>query len=209
MSQNKSLETTLQPLSGLRQKSESDNAVVACNDWLRMGTGRTLPLLLEKYTDLYQNEPPTTALATLKAWSSKFGWADRAVEYDANYEQLKNEQRQAVMDYGVALDFERVAKLKRLATFLEAQIYEQGENEDGKMVYHNVWVADVKQIGGGEYAERVDIERFNSALISEYRSTLDDIAKEVGGRRQRHDIGNADGAAFEFIIKTGMDLDDL
>jgi hypothetical protein len=58
---------------------------------------------------------------------------------------------------------------------------EQGE--DG--VYHNVWVPDVKQIGSGADAERVDIEHFNSAIISEYRATLDDIAKETGGRVQK------------------------
>jgi hypothetical protein len=43
----------------------------------------------------------------------------------------------------------------------------------------------VKQIGGGQYAERVDIERFNAPLISEYRGILDDIARETGGRRSQ------------------------
>ena len=37
----------------------------------------------------------------------------------------------------------------------------------------------------GEFAERVDIERFNAAIISEVRGVLDDIAKETGGRAQK------------------------
>lgn len=88
------------------------------------------------------------------------------------------------MQSGLALAHERVQKLKELGAFLEAQMYERGE--DG--VYYNVWLPDVKQIGSGENAERVDIERFNSAIIEQYRDTLDDLAKETGGRRQQHDI---------------------
>lgn len=195
---NKQLTTELQPLKGQRQKGESDSAVIACCDWLRLGTGRTLPELLRKYSESYQDLPPTQSLATLKDWSSKFAWAERAIEFDTDYEAIKNAERQAVMDYGTALDYERVRKLKRLAAFLEKQIYEMSEPDDnGISTYLNVWARDVKQIGAGEYAERVDIERFNGALISEYRATLDDLAKEVGGRKQRTELANADGKPFQ------------
>lgn len=196
---NKQLATEHQPLKGQRQKGESDSAVIACNDWLRLGTGRTLPELLHKYSETYQDLPPTQSLATLKDWSSKFNWMERAIEFDADYEAIKNAERQAVMDYGTALDYERVRKLKRLADFLERQIYELSKpDEDGISTYLNVWARDVKQIGSGDYAERVDIERFNSALISEYRATLDDLAKEVGGRKQRTEVTGADGGAIKF-----------
>lgn len=205
---NKQLTTELQLLKGQRQKGESDSAVIACNDWLRLGTGRTLPELIEKYNEIQRESAPTTSINTLQQWSSKFQWAERATDFDADYEAIKNAERQAVMNYGLALDYERVRKLKRLVDFLERQIYEKGLGDD----YHNVWLPDVKQIGAGEFAERVDIERFNSALISEYRAALDDLAKEVGGRKQRTEIANAtdaDGKALPFIIKTGMDLNDL
>lgn len=172
------LSDKIQPITGERQRGETDNAVIACNDWLRMGVGRSLTGLLEKYTETIADNPPTASMATLKSWSRKFTWAERATRYDAEYEQIKQQQRAAVMHHGAALDFERVAKLKRLAAFLESQIFDPGE--DGS--YPNVWLADVKQIGGGEFAERVDLEKFNGALISEYRGVLDDIAKEVGGR---------------------------
>lgn len=181
-------------LVGQRQSGESDNAVIACNDWLRLGPGRSLPILAEKYADFYQGSPPTQSYGTLKVWSSKFNWEERADDFDASWEERKTEEHNAEFNHGLALDYERVRKLKRLAAFLESQIYEQGV--DG--VYHNVWLPDVKQIGGGEYAERVDIERFNGSLIQQYRDVLDDIAEEVGGRVKKQEVTGADGGAIQF-----------
>jgi len=183
----------IEPLNGQRQKSETDKAVQACNDWLRLGSGRSLPKLYGKYTNSNQNQPPTSSFATLKDWSSRFKWAERASEFDLEWEQRKTEERQAVLDYGLALDYERVNKLKRLSEFLEGQLFERGE--DGE--YHNVWLPDVKQIGSGAYAERVDIERFNSSLVSEYRNVLDDIAKEVGGRVKKQELTGKGGGPIK------------
>lgn len=195
-------ETRLQPLTGERQKGESDNAVAACNDWLRMGTGRTLVDLHEKYTNNHQDSPPTGSIGTLKRWSSSYKWADRAVDYDANYEDLKNKQRAAVMNYGAALDFDRVARLKRLADFLEAQIFAQDENQR----FENVWLKDEKSIGPAGSSKFVDIERFNAPLISEYRATLDDIAKEVGDRIKKSDL-TSNGETITFQITYDDDTD--
>jgi hypothetical protein len=208
MSQKKTA-AELELLSGHRQSGESDNAVVACNDWLRLGTGRTLSRLLSKYNDIQQKSAPTQSLNTLQQWSAKFDWQARATEFDAGWEARKNAEREAVMGYGLALDYERVNKLFRLADFLEGQIYEKGAPDPvtGYEPYHNVWVPDVKSIGGGEFAERVDIERFNSALLAEYRATLDDIAKEVGGRVKKADVTSG-GKAIPIIV-TKMDIDEL
>lgn len=175
-------------LAGSRQKRETTKAVQACNDWIRLGPGRSLPDLLEKYTALNQDEPPTLSLATLKHWSSVYDWQKRAEAYDAEIERQKNEYRQQVLQTGLALDYERVIKLKRLADFLISQIYERDENG----AYHNVWLPDVKQIGSGDQAERVDIERFNAPIIDQFRGVLDDLAKETGGRRKRNDNLNID-----------------
>lgn len=171
-------------LAGQRQKGERLAAIQACNDWLRLGPGRSLPKLLERYTEVDQVIPPTRSIATLKSWSSRYEWQERADVYDAESERRKNERRQEIMESGLALDFERTNELKRLAHFLLDQIYERGEDGD----YHNVWLPDVKQIGSGKDAERVDIERFNAAIISELRGALDDLAKETGGRRHRHEL---------------------
>jgi len=149
-----------------------------------MGPGRSLRSLVSHYVNESERiRTPTTNFATLGAWSSRYEWQARAESYDAQLEQQKTARANEIMHSGLALEHERVEKLEHLAAFLEEQIYEQGE--DG--VFHNVWLPDVKQIGAGEFAERVDIERFNSALIDQYRGTLDDLAKETGGRRIKAD----------------------
>ncbi len=170
-------------LSGQRQNSESDAAVIACNDWLRMGAGRSLPDLRERYVDTSQNHLITGSLATLRDWSKKYEWAERAKEYDAGWEARKQAEHEAALNYGLALPYQRLRRLYRLAEMLEAQIYERGLDD----VMHNLWVPDVKAIGSGENAERVDIERFNSPLLEQYRKVLDDIARETGGRVQKQE----------------------
>jgi hypothetical protein len=140
--------------------------------------------LLEKYRETPQETAPTQSINTLQGWSKRFDWQARAVEFEGKWESIRTAEHNAEFNYGLALDHERVRKLKRLADFLEAQLYEQGE--DG--TYHNIWLPDVKQIGSGEYAERVDIERFNGGLLSEYRAVLDDLAAEVGGRVKKQDL---------------------
>jgi hypothetical protein len=192
-------------LAGQRQKGERLTAVQACNDWLRLGRGRSLSKLLETYTENDQELPPTRSMGTLKGWSSRYHWQDRSEEYDAELERQKNERRQEVMDSGLALDFERTDELKRLAHFLISQIYEQGENGD----YHNIWLPDVKQVGAGKDAERIDIERFNAAIISELRGVLDDLAKETGGRKLRQEITGAEGGAVIVQYTGNVDPGDV
>ena len=192
----------LEPLAGQRQKNETAKAVQACNDYLRMGPGRVIADLWRRYAKSDQESPPTVYLGTLKKWSSYYDWVERAEQYDLQLEEQKNQRRDDIMASGLALTHERVEKLKWLARFLEVQILEQGE--DG--VYHNVWIPDVKQIGSGDTAERVDIERFNSALISEYRATLDDLAKETGGRKTRVEHGGDEIGLPIRITVGGIDL---
>lgn len=186
-------------LSGQRQKGESNNAVICCNDWLRLGIARSVPRLLAQYqkqTETIKNYvSPTDSAKTLGTWSSRYDWPSRASAYDVAIEGEKETERRAVFAEGLALDYERTRKLLRLADFLEDQIYERGVllDKDGKPTdkpgpYHNVWVPDVKSIGGGEFAERVDIERFNGDILTQYRGVLDDIAKEVGGRVKKQQI---------------------
>jgi hypothetical protein len=191
----------IEPLSGQRQNGESDAAAIACNDWLRMGSGRSIPQLIEQYqekSNLIQDfEPPSVSYSTLASWSSRYGWPERARAYDANWEARKNAERDAVLNYGLSLDYERVRKLYRLAAMLEAQIYERGA--DG--VLHNIWLPDVKSIGSGEFAERVDIERFNGALIEQYRKVMEDIAKETGGRVDKRELSGGLSLSWADVVR--------
>lgn len=149
-----------------------------------MGPARSVRGLHRSYVNGDQKLAPSRSLGTILNWSARYGWLARGVEYDAAVERFKDERRREELESGLALDFERVHHLKELANFLLGQVYEQGAGGN----YHNVWLPDVKQIGSGKYAERVDIERFNAAIISELRSTLDDLAKETGGRIRRQEI---------------------
>jgi hypothetical protein len=178
-------------LAGNLQSGESRKAVLACNDYLRLGPGRSLAKLLHRY-QTGPEAPPTKRLKTLKDWSAAYGWQARAAAYDAEIEREKNEaleaRRREAMQTGLALDFERVLELKKLAGFLIGQAYEQGTDER----YHNIWLPDVKQVGSGEDAQRVDIERFNGAMLEQLRGTLDDLAKETGGRKQKTSVETPD-----------------
>jgi len=123
-------------------------------------------------------------LNTLKGWCARYAWQARADLYDAQIERRKTERAERIMQSGLALDHERVQKLKRLARVVEGQLYEQAE--DGR--YRSIWLPDVKQIGSGDNAERVDLEKFNAAIIEEFRGVLDDLAKETGGRKVKQEI---------------------
>jgi hypothetical protein len=183
-------------LTGERQKKESDKACVACNDYLRMGPGRSLAKLHRRYTETTPTEPPTKTLRTLKTWSTKYGWQDRATTFDARWEEFKTEERRRIFESELALDYERVKKLNHLGQFLEMQMYEQGA--DGQ--YHNIWLPDVKIIGSGEFATTVDIERFNQGIIKEFRETLNDLAAETGGRVKRSELSGPDGGDIPLSV---------
>jgi hypothetical protein len=183
----------IQPLSGFRQKKETDNAVIACNDYLRMGGKRSLAVLADEYN---KNQPdsgilsPTLSLNTLQQWSYKFDWQQRAAVYDTEIERLKDQAAREAMNKYLALEHHRVMQLVELADFLREQLYEQSPSGD----YHNIWNPDVKQVGSGENTTIVDIVRFNAPIIDQFRGVLDDIAKETGGRIKKSEFTGANGS---------------
>ena len=201
----------LAPLCGSRQSGETEEAIQACNDWLRLGVGRSLPGLLAEYNQMPPNTAPTLSLHTLERWSARFGWKARKAEYDAQVterekqalEEAKQARRRQIMAEGLAAAHERVIRLARLADFLEGQIFTEGQDDDGNTIYPNVWVPDVKSFGGGPFAERVDIQRFNGSLIGQYRATLADLAAEVGGRSRQPEAD----ASEELPVKVYQNVD--
>jgi hypothetical protein len=113
----------------------------------------------------------------MEHWCADYGWVERAAQYDAQVEEEKESRRREIMETGLALDYERVYKLKIFYDLLEKELSEGA-----------LWLEDVKQIGGGKFAERVDILRYNSAIVSDIRGILDDIARETGGRVNKHNM---------------------
>jgi len=177
-------------LAGKQNTGESRKAIIACNDYLRLGPGRSLARLLEIYRQRGQvgaETCPTKRLNSLKEWSASFGWQERAARYDAETERQKTEYARQVMTTGLAQAHERAERLKAMADLLEAEILTRKAG-----LLANIWLADVKTVGSGETAERVDLVRFNHQLIEQWRGLLDDLAKETGGRRLKTENLNID-----------------
>lgn len=93
-------------------------------------------------------------------------------------DRILAESEQDALTTGLALRSERVRKLKALATRLERDLF-----GDEKQDY--IWTDQVKGVGSGEIAEIVEYEEFNRAEIEAYRGLLDDIAKEMGDRKEK------------------------
>lgn len=180
-----------------RCTGERRDANDALRDYWLMGPGRSVRGLLEQYRqqsaiDPPAEIPPTVRLRTLFAWSSRYRWqarVDRAKEIaDDEIAELEREARkQAILNSGFALRYERLASLQRLAELLGGEIYKEDKR----------WLPDVKQIGAGDTAERVDIVRFNSALIEQFRRTIADIASEMGERVKGVELRGPNGGPVQ------------
>ena len=77
-----------------------------------------------------------------------------------------------------ALAHKRIEELDRLAQKLIDYAKEE----------KNIWLLDVKAIGTGPDAERVDLVQFNDALFREIRAHFADIAAELGERVKKKDV---------------------
>lgn len=165
-------------LAGEKYNGESKRAILACNDYLRMGPIRSLAELIRRYkSDREQdrgNAVATASIHTIYGWAGRFNWEGRAEMYDARTDSEKTAVAAQVLETGLALSYNRVIKLKLLADRLEGDIFKG-----------RIWLDDVKQIGNGKYAQRVDLIVFNRGLVEQYRGILDDLAKETGGRVQK------------------------
>jgi hypothetical protein len=181
---------TIELLAGQRQDRESDAAVVACNDYLHQGPGRSLAKLIQKYTESDQESPPTTNLGVIKRWSAAYDWQGRASTYDAEVEQQKAAEIRRLRTEGLAADHNRIAELAEIFDALKQDFLSSG-----------LYRTDIKLSATGK---EVEVEVFNKPLIDSMRGILDDIAKEVGGRKQQInqtilDLSNATDEQLERI----------
>lgn len=152
---------------------ESNKARQAFEDYYALGPGRSLTVLVARYQKRTKPIPPTKHLGQLKKWSTAFKWQARVAERDAEIAQAALAgMKRAATETGFAIYQNRIEALNSLAEMLLGEL-----NENDKR-----WLPDVKQIGQGEFAERVDIVRFNASLIEQFRKTLEDIAAEMGER---------------------------
>lgn len=111
--------------------------------------------------------------------AKKYRWSERASAWDAHQVALIEEnttaERTLVLATNYAQMHRRIATLNTIAEQLFAMTKDPAK----------VWMPDVKAIGSGPEAERVDLVQFNAALYHEIRACLDDIASELGERVKR------------------------
>lgn len=177
---------------------ETNKAKQAFEDYFNLGPGRSLRILHDQYRSNTEHRPPTIQLATIKKWSSEHGWQERIRERETEiaYTQFEAIKLKAI-EAGYAYWPRRVKDLIKLAELL----YDELNTEDKR------WLPDVKQIGGGKYAEKIDIVRFNSPLIEQFRKTLDDISAEMGERVKKVTFGDQEGGSLiiQVVYDDGTD----
>lgn len=180
-----------------RCEGERSRPWLVLQEYASMGAARSMRVLAREYERRKNSGSvvPTTNFKRLSAWSSQYAWQVRVQRWDdINREKAQEEyeaRRRELMEKGLSQTHERLARLNEIFD----RLYEDFQNDD------NVWLPDVKGIGKGDNFERIDLVRFNAGLISELRSTLDDIAAEVGGRVKRTELTGANGGP----IKTQTD----
>jgi hypothetical protein len=172
---------------------ETPRAAQAWADYLALGPDRSLAKLHAQYAARQkrgESTAPTTTLRQLEKWSAAFDWqgrlralADQAAAAAADRQRA---YIASIMESGFGLPHERVVALKTLASALLDEL--TGDE-------HRRWVSEPKQLGHGEDATIIRVERFNRAEVESLRGLLDDIAKETGGRiaKQQTEITGAGG----------------
>lgn len=156
---------------------ETSRAKQAYADYVRLGPDRSLEKLLAHYRELAK--APTKQLSALKAWSSAHGWQGR----------LKAD---AEADIRVAR--ERQAEQRRLVL----------EQEDLALDFGRVaiLITLAKKLTADLTAEGAE---FDEAKYRQLRGILDDIAKEVGDRVQRHEYIMVEKKAKEIAVERNLD----
>ena len=89
-------------------------------------------------------------------------------------EEIRRAANLDALTEGLARKEVRVSRLQQLAALMERDLF-------GGFL----WTEQVKALGGGEFMQVVDYEEFNKAEVDAYRGVLDDIAKEMGDRKQK------------------------
>lgn len=151
-------------------EQESAKAAAAFHDYCLLGSGRSLATLAQKY-----GKKPTY-IRQLERWSSQYHWQERVKHYEEEQykaeEEAIAEERKKVLRSEYALMHKRVHLLNRKIK----QLTEITDSDAG------IWLDDVKSVGTGKDAERVDLKVFNADAFKELREFLDDIAAEMGER---------------------------
>jgi hypothetical protein len=146
-----------------------------------------------------EDELPRKAPGKWYEMTDRYRWKERASAWDAyqiaEIEKTLIAEKAKVLATGYAVMHQRVAQLNNQAEKLIAMLDDPSK----------VWTPDVKAIGSGPSAERVDLVQFNAPLFHEIRATFDDIAKELGQRIKKAEMKVTLPKAY---LESAEELDD-
>lgn len=174
------MDTATQPWE--RQPKEPSQAFDRFQRYLYLGASRSVYHAYVQVRDERQRKRPAAAgrSGAPKSWrdlAKRWRWQERAEAWDTDQRRKRDAlfaaQSDEILKSGFASRFARIAELNRLAELLQQEVWEADKR----------WLPDAKWIGG-DVGERVDIVRFNTSVIEQYRKTLDDIAIEMGERER-------------------------
>lgn len=162
-------------LSGSYYPDENNEAVKACNDWLRLGRARSLARLCDYYKD-----NPHMAIATwsmVSKWSAAYDWQSRGNLYDIEQDKLLTARAQEIFNTGLATPHERVLELQRIYREVKPRLLKIPQSEETHYTYSEEtgWVDE----SGNPPPKDVPV---NTDVLQQMRGLLDDLAQETGGR---------------------------
>ena len=112
--------------------------------------------------------------------SSLHKWLEEPLFQREVSKQLRKLQTE-LSRVSIANRLQRIKKLDRLASKLEGVMEARAEqHKDVPGGDTGILAHDVKSIGGGEFAERVDLYNVDTGLTKEYRETMKQAAIEAG-----------------------------
>lgn len=156
-----------------------------------MGTRRSVNAVYAKENNKKQQKTTTFPGPTWYEAAKTWKWEERAKTWDAyriaEEDKVIAEERNKVLRSGFALMHKRVKELDKLTR----KLIKMTDEED------KVWIPDVKAIGNGPTAERVDLVNFNAPLFTLIDKYLASIAAEMGERIKKTEVTGKDGGPIE------------
>lgn len=170
------------PWDQLEDEGESSLWYGRFRAYLLMGFKRSVSAVFQLEAEEIRGNQSTETYGYWYEYAKKYSWEERAQAYDAHWieeqDKLIEQEREIVLRTGFAVQHRRIQSLDSIVNKLIDML------EDN----NNIWMPDVKAIGNGPNAERVDLLSFNApifTLIEKYHAS---IAAEMGERVKRKDI---------------------
>lgn len=141
-----------------------------------LGPDRSLLAVFNQWRLAKSREVSRSVPKSWRTAAETWTWKQRAEAWDQYLSNKAAKEAEArrleILSSGYAQRHERVRVLNELAGLLEGDLREETLR----------WLHDTKGIGSGDNFSEVEVIRFNSPLIEQFRRTLDDLAQELGER---------------------------